>query len=83
MPTADNDQLETALAAVAEALAMMPPDEWQRMCAEEAADIVAVHEYFETFGFPDTFPPERWLGRQIIDALAAKYPLLVDNEQLQ
>jgi hypothetical protein len=80
MPGSDRlAQLDRALAQAADALAELSPGEWDRLCREEAADLVATHQYFETFGYPDAFPPERVLGHRILEIFAARYPALAQD----
>ena len=69
-------KLEAALTAAADALADLPAETWDALCREEAAELIAAHQYFAAVGFPQHFPPERILGARIIRAFAARYPAL-------
>ena len=75
-PTTLPPKLATALAAAADALAELSAEQWEELCREEAADLIATHQYFNAVGFPDGFPPERILGARIVALFAARYPHL-------
>jgi hypothetical protein len=72
-------QLEVVLGQAADCLTQLSEAEWSRLCAAEAADLIATHQYFETFGYPDAFPPTGVLGRRIIELFTAKYPALAQD----
>ena len=59
-------RLEPALNVAADALAELTADQWEELCREEAAELIAMHQYFDAVGFSDSFPPERLLGARII-----------------
>jgi hypothetical protein len=73
-------RLETALSAAADALAGLPPAEFDALARAEAADLPVVYEYFESTGWPTMFPPERWLGHRILEIFSQRYPHLADGE---
>jgi hypothetical protein len=70
---------ERALVATADALSELAPHEWDRLCHEEAAALVSAHQYFEAFGYPDSFPPALTLGSVIIRHYVARYPALAQD----
>jgi hypothetical protein len=72
-------KLEACLIAAADALAELPPREWQRLCRQEASQIITSMQYFEAMGIPDSFPPEHVLGNRIIRALANRHPHLLGD----
>jgi hypothetical protein len=72
-------RLEGALLAAADALAGLSIEEFEALAHAEAADLPLVFEYFEATGWPTMFPPERWLGHQILEFYAQRYPLLATD----
>lgn len=44
-------KLEAALTAAADALADLPAETWDALCREEAAELIAAHQYFAAVGF--------------------------------
>jgi hypothetical protein len=70
------ERLDAALCHVADALAGLTEAQWDELCEQEARDLLAAHQYFEVSGYPDRFPPERWLGSRILTHLAARHPLV-------
>jgi hypothetical protein len=72
--------LEVALSAVADALAALPAEEFDRLARQEAADLPLVYEYFASTGWPTMFPPERLLGARILEIFSQRYPHLADGE---
>jgi len=75
-PTTLPPKLAAALNVVADELAALSAEQWNALCREEAAELIATHQYFEVAGFPDSFPPERVLGARILRAFAARHPHL-------
>jgi hypothetical protein len=68
--------LETALAAVADALAELPQANWDDLCAEEQARTAAAFQFWEAMGWPEVMLPERVLGARILAHFAQRYPAL-------
>jgi hypothetical protein len=75
-PESAFERLDAALGQVADALADLTEEQWDGLCEQEARDLLAAHQYFEVSGYPDRFPPERWLGSRILTHLAARHPLV-------
>jgi hypothetical protein len=77
MPT--EPALERALAAVADALAQLPPMAWDELCTEERILTLASVQFWESFGMPEVMLPERVLGARILALFAQRYPHLTGD----
>jgi hypothetical protein len=69
-------QLATALAAVADALALLTEEEWQVLGKEEVFLETTYAQFIEANGAPDSPLPERTLGSYALWLFARKYPHL-------
>jgi hypothetical protein len=72
-------QLATALAAVADALALLTEAEWQELGREEVFLETAYAQFVEVHGAPDSPLPERVLGSYALWLFARKYPHLATD----
>jgi hypothetical protein len=78
-PESALERLDAALCHVADCLARLPPEEFDRLARAEAADLPLVFQFFEATGWPTMFPPERWLGHRILEFYAQRYPALAQD----
>jgi hypothetical protein len=74
VPDDPRAKLEDALIACADALAALPPRQFEAMCREEGFEIVVKQQYFAAMGTPTSFPPETVLGHRVIELLAERHP---------
>jgi hypothetical protein len=41
---------------------------------EEAADLRTMRQVFDVAGWPESYPPERWIGNGVMEIIAERYP---------
>ena len=75
-------RLEPSLAAVADALAGLSPQDWHALEREEFSFTHACLQMWQSFGLPDQrMIPERTIGHRIIEIFAARYPHLARDDR--